>query len=198
MKGWLPVDVFVVLVALAAPLYAAQIHVVDHGWHTGIVIRRGDIPPGLWPEQRQAPPGEYLEVGWGQRDFYKTREPSLLMALRAALWPGPSALHLVGFNGPVEANFPNSEIIALQIDLAAMARLVNYIADAYAQGADGKIIRLGPGLYGDSRFFAARETFHLFRTCNVWTGRALRRAGCPVSAGITAGNVMAHAAHCAA
>lgn len=195
-----------------APLHAATVYVVNHGWHTGLVIRRGDIPEGLWPEHRQAPPGEYLEVGWGQREFYQNQEPSLLMALRAALWPSPSVLHLAGFNGPVAAQFPNSEIAAMQADTAAITRLVNYISDAYARdqaapkrspgfaqaSAAGNIIRLGRGLYGDSRFFAGRENFHLFKTCNVWTARALRLAGCPIDAGITADTVMAGVNACGA
>ncbi|MFP5468878.1 MAG: DUF2459 domain-containing protein [Alphaproteobacteria bacterium] len=180
----------------AHPGNAATIHVVNHGWHTGLVIRRGDIPAGLWPEHRQAPPGEYLEVGWGQREFYQTRDPSLLQALGAAVWPGASVLHLVGFNGQVTERFPHSEIIALTVDNAAMARLVRYIADAYERDADGNVKRLGAGLHGDSRFFAGREDFHLLRTCNVWTAHALRRAGCPVGLGITAENVMSSAAKC--
>lgn len=197
LKRWLLLAVFLAALTLPPAVHAATVYVVNHGWHTGLVIRRGDIPADLWPEHREAPPGEYLEVGWGQRTFYQTRGPSLLMALRAAFWPGPSVLHLVGFNGPAAAQFPGSEIVALQVDPAQMARLVAYIAQAYERDADGKVIRLGNGLYGDSRFFAAHETFHLLKTCNVWTARALRLAGCPVARGITSGNVLAHAAQCA-
>ena len=185
------------LLFAATPLSAATLYVVNHGWHTGLVIRRGDIPPGLWPEQREAPPGEYLEVGWGQRTFYQTRAPSLLQALGAALWPAPSVLHLVGFNGPVAARFPHSEVIALQADTVAITRVAQYVSDAYERDAAGNIKRMGQGLYGDSRFFAGRENFHLFRTCNVWTARALRLAGCPVGAGITAESVMSYAGACA-
>jgi len=179
------------------PASAATLYMVNHGWHTGLVIRRGDIPAGMWPEQRQAPPGEYLEVGWGQREFYQTRDPSLLQALGAALWPAPGILHLVGFNGPVDVQFPYSEVIALQVDAAAMTRVAQYISDAYERNAAGGIKRMGQGLYGDSRFFAGRENFHLLRTCNVWTGRALRLAGCSVGFGIMAENVMQSAARCA-
>lgn len=186
--------------AYAQPVaeYAATLYVVNHGWHTGLVVRRGDIPGGLWPEQRQAPPGEYVEIGWGQREFYQIRDPSLLQAVRAALWPSPSVLHLMGFNGPVAARFPHSAVIALKLDAAAMRRVALYISDAYQRDQTGGVKRMGQGLYGDSRFFAGRENFHLFRTCNVWVARAVRLAGCPVDAGITAGTVMASAARCAA
>lgn len=195
--GFGKIVLLTLLVMLTSPLHAATLYVVNHGWHTGLVIRRGDIPDGLWPEQRQAPPGEYLEVGWGQREFYQTRDPSLLQALGAALWPAPSILHLVGFNGPVAARFPHSQIMALQLDAAAMTRVAQYISDAYERNAAGGIIRMGQGLYGDSRFFAGREKFHLFRTCNVWTARALRLAGCPAGFAIMAENIMEAAARCA-
>jgi len=75
--------------------------------------------------------------------------------------------------------------------------LVGHIADTFERDATGKIIRLGRGLYGDSRFFAANGKFHLFRTCNVWTGQALAIAGCQTDAGITASSVMASAKQCA-
>ncbi len=195
--GFGKIVLLTLLVMLTSPLHAATLYVVNHGWHTGLVIRRGDIPNGLWPEQRQAPPGEYLEVGWGQREFYQTRDPSLLQALGAALWPAPSILHLVGFNGPVAVRFPYSEVVALQLDAAAMTRVAQYISDAYERNAAGGIIRMGQGLYGDSRFFAGREKFHLFRTCNVWTARALRLAGCPAGFAIMAENIMEAAARCA-
>jgi len=52
---------------------------------------------------------------------------------------------------------------------------------------------LGPGLYGDSRFYPARETFNLFRTCNVWTARGLRGAGLPVEDSITKDGLMSQA-----
>jgi uncharacterized protein (TIGR02117 family) len=190
--------VLLLAIALFSPVQAATLHVVNHGWHTGLVIRRGDIPEGLWPEHRQAPPGEYLEIGWGERRFYQTRDPSLLQALTAALWPSPSVLHLVGFNGPVTRRYPPGQIIVLQVDAAGMARLAQYIADAYERDAEGGIKRMGRGLYGDSRFFAGREKFHLLNTCNVWTARALRLAGCPAGAGITAEAAMKSAALCAA
>jgi hypothetical protein len=120
--------VLLLAIALFSPVQAATLHVVNHGWHSGLVIRRGDIPEGLWPEHRQAPPGEYLEIGWGERRFYQTRDPSLLQALTAALWPSPSVLHLVGFNGPVTRRYPPGQIIVLQVDAAGMARRPGYPA----------------------------------------------------------------------
>jgi hypothetical protein len=40
---------------------------------------------------------------------------------------------------------------------------------------------MGPGQYGDSRFYPSLENFHLFKTCNVWVAETLRAAGLDVS-----------------
>lgn len=54
-----------------------KIYVVSHGWHAGIVVKRADIPAGVWPQHNEFPCAEYLEVGWGDRDYYKTPQPNL-------------------------------------------------------------------------------------------------------------------------
>ena len=169
------------------------IYLVSHGWHTGLVIQRADIPVGLWPEAGDFPQAEYLEVGWGDRDYYQARDPGLWTTLKAALVPTPSVLHVVGLRGAVAEYFRASEVVELRLPRAGVERLVRYIHDAHAREGTQPVAPLGPGLYGDSRFYPARATFHLFNTCNVWTARALRAAGLPVRDAITTEGLMAQA-----
>lgn len=158
-----------------------SIYLVSHGWHAGIVIRRVDIPPGVWPQSADFADAEYLEVGWGDRDYYMSRRPHLGLALKAGLWPTASVLQVVGFDGPVTRYFRRSEVIRIDLSPAGFERLVRYIEDSYAAGATGRGLSLGPSLYGRGRFYLSRETYHLFNTCNAWTARALREAGCPIN-----------------
>lgn len=174
----------------------AAIYLVSHGWHTGLAVRRADIPVGLWPESRDFPEADYLEVGWGDHDFYRSPDPGLWLTLRAALWPTPSVLHVVGVRDPLAAYFGASEVIELRLSRAGLERLMHYIHDAHARDdapAGTPLGSLGPGPYGDSRFYPARATFHLLRTCNVWTARALRAAGLPVRDAITREGLMSQA-----
>jgi uncharacterized protein (TIGR02117 family) len=157
------------------------VYLVSHGWHTGIVLRRADIPPAIWPEAGEFPDAEYLEVGWGDRDYYQAREPGAWLTFKAALWPTPSVLHIVGFTGSVEDFFPASDIIRVELSARGLERLSGYIRDSYARDAAGQTIRLGPALYGEGQFYLSREKFHVFNTCNVWTARGLRAAGLPVT-----------------
>lgn len=168
--------------AAPAPQAAShRIHVVSHGWHSGIVVRAADVPADAWPARRDFDAAEYLEVGWGHREYYRASDPSVWLGLRALLWPSPGVLHVVAFSGAVEHQFPAAEIVALQVTPQGLARLVAAIAASHERDAAGRTLPLGPGLYGASRFYASRETFHLFATCNVWTAAMLRQAGVPVS-----------------
>lgn len=158
-----------------------SIYIVSHGWHTGIVVKRQDIPPDTWPESKDFPDAEYLEVGWGDKVFYQAPKILLRNKLKAILWPTSSVLHIVGFSDSVEAFFPHSEIIELELSQAGFEQLYLYIYHSYAKDGSGESIEMGPGLYGNSRFYLSREKYHAFKTCNVWTAKALRSTGYPIT-----------------
>lgn len=161
-----------------------NIYLVSHGWHAGIVIQHVDVPEGICIlHERDFPEAKYLEVGWGDQDFYQAPEPTLGMKLKAALLPTKSVLHVVGFSDFVRNYFPNSEIIEIALSYEGFERLCTYIEQSYARDERGDFRALGPGLYGNSQFYESKERYHLFKTCNVWTARALRAAGAPVAPG---------------
>lgn len=141
----------------------ASIYLVSHGWHVGMIVRQADIPVSVWPWGRDFPDAEYLEVGWGDRTFYQALNPHLGSALKAALLPTESVLHIFGFNGSVTANFPYSEIVEIKLPGGGMRRLAGYIAASYARDDAGNVRSLGEEFYRNRRFYASRETYHLFR-----------------------------------
>ena len=161
------------------------IYLVDHGYHTTIVLRRADIPDNIWPKLGNFPDMEYLEVGWGDMDYYQIPDPHLGFILKAALLPTASVLHIVGFNDHVPAYFPYYEIIRIELSSADFERLSRTIASSFALDRAGNITSLSPGLYGNSHFYLSREIYHLFNTCNVWNARALRIAGLPITPATT-------------
>jgi uncharacterized protein (TIGR02117 family) len=177
---------------------AKTIYLVSHGWHVGIVIKRVDIPADVRLVHKDFSSTEYLEIGWGDRDFYQTPTPPLGIALKALLLPTPSVLHIVAFNGSAASYFPHSKIIMVRLSDAGFQRLIRYIAASYDRDSFGNTVPLGVGLYGASQFYRSQETYHLFRTCNVWIARALYTAGCPVSPflAITADNLMLQVQSC--
>lgn len=175
---------------------ARTIHAVSHGWHTGVVIRRADVPSGIWPEQADLAAYAYIEIAWGDRDFYQAPEATSGLALRAAFRSRESVLHMIGLDHPRQSAGPEGDSAEIRVPAEGLGRLAAFLEAAHARDAAGRAIRLGPGLAGPrSRFYLARERYSLLRTCNTWTARALEAAGCgpPPSAALTASAVMAQA-----
>jgi uncharacterized protein (TIGR02117 family) len=181
-------------VAPGNPDPGVPVYLVAHDKHSGIAVLRSDIPAGLWPEIRDFPQADYLEVGWGEREYYYGRDQGFTGAMRAAFGSNnPSVLHVAGVRGSLAKSFPASEIIEVKLSPDGFERLVRYIHDAFDRKGAAVVAPLGPGLYGDSRFYPGWETFSLMRTCNVWTARGLRDAGLPIDDSITMEGVMSQA-----
>lgn len=115
----------------AAASSLRTIFVIRHGWHTGIVVRAADVPEAAWPARHDFAGGDYLEVGWGDREYYQAPDPSAWLALRALFWTTPGVLHVVGFSGPVERYFTAAEIVELRVSEQGLARLVDYVRTSY-------------------------------------------------------------------
>jgi uncharacterized protein (TIGR02117 family) len=170
---------------------------VAPGWHTGLAVRRTDIPPDLLPERADFPEADYLEVGWGDRDYYPASDPGVWLALKAALIPGPSILHVAGLGAPPDLYSDSDKILRIELPETAFRNLIVYLHDSFARHGSPRALPLGPGLYGNSRFYEARGRFHVFNNCNTWAARALHAAGLPVAPFpvITAGNLRCQVRH---
>jgi uncharacterized protein (TIGR02117 family) len=160
---------------------AKVIYVVGQGWHTGIVVQRQDIPEALWPEHNDFPAAQFLEIGWGDKDFYQADEGSFGLALKAAFNSTASVLHVIGLRVPPEGFFVHSEILAVRLSPQGFERLCTFIHNAYKKDESGQAVALGPGWYESSRFYLAAGKYHLFYTCNTWAAKALQVAGCPIN-----------------
>jgi uncharacterized protein (TIGR02117 family) len=197
--GPLPLALAIALIAEAPPLGAepppVSVFVVTHHWHTGIAMRVADVPPGRWPDAELFAGAQFVEVGWGDRDFWMAPRETIGLALKAAVASEASVLRLLWFDGPVERALPASDIVELPVSPAGLAALVEFIAESYARTPQGQPIDLGPGPLPGSRFYLATGRYHLFHTSNRWTAEALRRAGLPFSlSSLTAGSIMDQAA----
>lgn len=169
-----------------------SVHLVSHGWHVGLVLRREDVPAGLWPEKDALGPVRYLEVGWGDGDFYPARPGTAALALRAAFRSRGSVLQVVGFDDPVAAMFPGSTILEADLSPRGLAALAHYIGLTYARDQDGHAIVVAPAQYGVGVFYAARGHYRLLDGSNTWVARGLQAAGCPVDVdrAVTASGVL--------
>jgi uncharacterized protein (TIGR02117 family) len=171
-----------------------SIYVVRHDWHTGLVVQYDDIDPHLWPEKDDFPEALYLEVGWGDRDFYQTPRPGLGTLLQAALKSPASVLFVIGLPTGVTRYFPYADILEIPLSQRGLEELVRFIHATYKRDASGQTIPLGPGHnHRHSIFYLAEGDYSLFNTCNSWISKALQAAGLPIKTALRAGGVMSQA-----
>ena len=121
----------------AAPGTGVEVFIVNHGYHTGIVLPRAAmvdvaIRDGLAALQTvgaRFAAFAALEIGWGDEGFYRSVPTlgavTIPLALRALFRPGnASVVHVVGLNAAPATVFAKSELVALRVSDDGFARLL--------------------------------------------------------------------------
>jgi hypothetical protein len=164
------------------------VYVVHHGGlHSGLAVRRADIPRDSWPANRDYSRSKYIEVGWGDDDGYRKPLTSGI-AMKALAGSKRTVLLADGFSQAIRAKYDDPKFTVLAVDLseAGFARLCDHIQQTYALNDKGEPILLGEGWY------RARGTYSAFNTCNTWVAAGLQKAGCPITPALclTAGQLL--------
>ncbi|WP_162051831.1 TIGR02117 family protein [Pontibacter pamirensis] len=177
----IPVNSSAAQVPPAAPV---EIYVTSNGVHTDIVVPvatptidwRNKIP--LHHFENADSSYQYLAFGWGDRRFYmETPEWDDLtpgVALRATLWPTPSAMHVKYI---VSRLTPTKRQQPVLLSAAHYRQLVDYI-DASFQQESGQYIHItDSGYTGQDTFYEAHGKFYILKNCNNWVNQGLKAAG---------------------
>lgn len=161
------------------PAQGVRILVEDNGVHTGLVLPvraagidwSQDFPAGDIADPRYARFG-WVAVGWGDRAFYVETptwaDLNVLTVLRAATGSTHTVLHVEHVDEPRVA----SDTRAIVLSEEQYRRLAAYIRAT--RGTGGKV---AGGYDVNDVFYDGRGSYSAIRTCNEWTGGALRAAG---------------------
>jgi uncharacterized protein (TIGR02117 family) len=170
------------------------VYIVSHGWHAGIAIETDAIIDYL-PDHPDMPEARYLKFGWGDGRYYTDTEAGFWLMLRAALLPTRSVIHVVGIDISMENYFTGSQVIEIKVSEDGARKMGEFVERRFRKNSDGEVIYAADGLYTNSAFFEARGRYYLPKTSNVWTARALRQTGYPITPiySFTSGNVVQQA-----
>ena len=161
----------------------ATIYVVNHGWHTGIVIPGNKLGDLSFLEQ-QFGGSEYYELGWGDKGFYEAKEITSNLTMRAIFWPTKSVMHVVALPQKPNEYFPHSKTIAIKVSKLGLSKLKASIALSF-KTENNKIMKTRKGLYGNSLFFKGNGNYYMTNTCNTWTAKMLKTTGAPIVSFLT-------------
>ncbi len=121
----------------------------------------------------------YVSLGWGDEGFY-TQVPTwgdltVGVAARAVLWPSSTVVRASARYGKPDEG---DSVHRIRITNKDYARLVEFIERSLDLSEGGQPVLLDhPGYGANDRFLRGSGSYSLFRTCNVWTGEALRAMG---------------------
>jgi len=172
-------------------LRKVPVYIVSHGWHAGIAIESEYILNQI-PDHSELPDTKFLKFGWGDARYYSDPDAGFWIMTRAALLPTKSAIHVVGFDLPVEMYFSGSKVVEIKITKEGAAELGKFIDQTIKKDDDGNPVYYADGLYRNSIFLESERIYILPRTSNKWTAKALRKTGYPISPfyAFTSGNVI--------
>lgn len=176
-RAWRVIIFLAICASNTASSTTHRIWLVKHSWHTGLSVAQADLPPGAWAERAEFNGKRYLEIGWGSRDYYMANDPGVWLALKSGMIPGPAVLHLVGFEQAPAIAFPDSPVEERLLSKEQFDAIIAFVDRSFAREKQKLSASLGPGLYGDSRFYPAKGEYHLLYTCNDWLDDALAAAG---------------------
>ncbi len=162
-----------------APAEGVHIFVESNGVHTGIIVPK--VAAGVdWrgvaraEDLRDPRYGafDHVAFGWGEKSFYLETptwaDVKLRTVIGAAFGSTRTLMHVDHLPRP-RAGDGAREIV---VTLAQYRRLAAYIRASFRDG--GARYR---GYAGYDAFYEANGRYDAVRTCNAWTGDALRFAG---------------------
>lgn len=170
-----------------------EVYVVSHGWHTGFIVPIKEILIKIPKLNNRFGRFQYIEFGWGDKEFYQAKEKTSGLTIRAILWPTDSVIHAVPIPNPY-GFLPNSEVERLCLTDNELSSLIDFIVNSFYKDSNGEILALGNGIYGGSQFYKGVGDYYLTNTCNKWTAKGLRSAGMNISitSQLTAGSIMSY------
>jgi hypothetical protein len=123
-----------------------------------------------------------VAVGWGDRGFYvetpRWADLKASTVFHALFVPSESVLHVEYLEKPVPGDYLHEVLVTRE----QYQRIVEFVRATVGAVDERGAARLASEVtYGPiDRFYAAHGSYHLFNSCNQWTGRGLKRAGVPV------------------
>lgn len=165
--------------------------VVDRGWHTDVALPVEGMPAPLAGLAKSYPGTRFLVFGFGDRDYYMSRETTLGQTF-SAMFPGPGVLLVTALSRPPEEAFGRDQVVRLTVSPVGFDKIVAFLWQAFDTTGGTAPLRLGDGPYPGSTFYASSQTYDAFRNCNTWTAQALASGGLPIDPDgiVFAGQVM--------
>ena len=194
MNRYILVLFFIVFSALKPPIVSGngeyiEVFIVQQALHTGIVFRMADVDTEIWPESIDFKEHEWIDVGWGDYEYYQSPDEDPWLAFKAIAMPTSAVLRVDGFSISPDRYYGNSPRLRFCFSREQFDQLCRTIHLTYLRDELGNPQVSGRGF--GLKFYAATGKYHLFNTCNTWVASMFSKAGFQIKSGgvITSGQL---------
>ena len=155
-----------------------KIYFIKQNWHTAIVFNVSVLDSTVFREYNYFDEFNLMDIGWGDEEFYQFHGFDYGLAFKALFYATPSTLRIEGVNLTKEEYFDLSEVV-IELDITKMQliSICEYINKSFLLNDNKESIILSKQAAGKIIFYKAKESYHLFNTCNTWLAKGLKESG---------------------
>ncbi len=171
---------------------SVTIYVTKRGWHTGLLIPKQKVKALIPEMDADFPEASHLNFSWGEKKYFMAPKGTVILALRAALLPTQSVVHVDGLDRLPSSYIKSPGVQAIDLTSEGFQSMMVFIQKSFERDSASRLILLRENPRAMSNFYLSGITYWGTRTCNVWTARALEQAGLDLNPGflLTAGQIM--------
>lgn len=175
----------VVLLLLSHSLSTAQavedtinIYLVKENWHTGLMIPVNEFTIEHIPIIKNFNTYQFVDIGWGDEDFYQAPDFDLYLAAKAILVPSPSVIRIDGYIFPIERIIQWRDFaVQFKMTKEMFLNMAAFINSSFEYDSDNNVIGLNTESSNSTIFYKSIHKYHLLRTCNTWAAESFKAAG---------------------
>jgi len=160
-----------------------NVYLIKSQWHTGLIFKVDEISLKNIEALKLFKNMKYVDIGWGDKDFYQSpKDFDLYLAFKALFIPTESVIRIEGYNYEIEDIVSYSDFcIKFQLKEKNLTRLLKFIDSSFSRNSQNKLIVSMKKVGGRIIFFKSKYSYHIFETCNKWVAKGLAEAGYDVS-----------------
>ncbi|KAB2841727.1 MAG: DUF2459 domain-containing protein [Melioribacteraceae bacterium] len=169
-----------------------SVYLVKNNLHTGILFSVSEKLIENIPAVKNFSDYNFVDIGWGDEDFYQHPDPDILLGAKAILVPTNSVIRIEGKNSEINKIAERSDFcIKFNLTDEQLKKLCEFINFSFLKDEHKNFIATSQNDNNRIIFYKSGLKYHLFNTCNTWIAEAFENSGFDVSSSgvITAENL---------
>lgn len=156
-----------------------KVYIAKIAWHVGILMEIDSLVLLNLPELSDFSNFNYVDVGWGDEDFYQSGDEfDLYLAAKAIFVPTKSVIRIQGYTDTIDKITDRRDfVIELNLDNNQFSNFCNFIRKSFARSDSNTIILSDERFGGIINFYKSIQKYHIAYTCNTWVADAVESAG---------------------